>query len=168
VEQYNHGQRGIAGLMLMTDQLDKIRQELIERGLTPTQPERISISFLLNWFKKVFPWRNVYVGPIPGTDLTISFQEMDSDRAMKSMERYMVPNTRDAGVKGISTAIVRQAFSDEAWLFIQKLFASAVAGDDRIIARHGGDEAGVAGVGPVNQVLPLSGWPGDTHHGGQG
>lgn len=30
--------------MVMTDQLDAIRQELAEGGLQPTEPERISVS----------------------------------------------------------------------------------------------------------------------------
>mgnify|MGYP000899912613 FL=1 len=63
--------------------------------------------------------------PIPGTDLQICFGELDSPDIMEKMKAYMVPNAADNGIDGISEAIVKGNFSEEAWAYIQKLFSNA-------------------------------------------
>ena len=71
------------------------------------------------------PWRSLFTESIPGTDLQICFGELDSPDVMEKMKAYMVPNASDNGIEGISEAIVKGNFSEEAWAYIRKLFSEA-------------------------------------------
>ncbi len=78
----------------MTDTLAEIRKGLIERGVSVSEPERISFRWFFGLFKKSMPWRNMYTDVIPGTDVQICFGGLDSPKVMKQMTRYMVPNSK--------------------------------------------------------------------------
>ncbi|MCG1012289.1 hypothetical protein JT739_06715 [Tepidanaerobacter sp. GT38] len=125
VEKYNNGHRGIIAIYLMTDRLDEIIEELRSRGMSVSEPERISYRWFFGLLKKTMPWRSLVTEPIPGTDLQICFGELDSPDIMEKMKAYMVPNAADNGIDGISEAIVKGNFSEEAWAYIQKLFSNA-------------------------------------------
>jgi hypothetical protein len=133
VARYNAGQRGIVCLMLLTDHLDRMREDWLNAGLHPSEPERISYS-LLGLVRKTLPWRNLYLEPIPGTDLQIGVQEMDSTKAARQMQLYMQPNASANGIRGFRRAIIRQVFSAEAWSFLGAAFPQADRDDHRIRA----------------------------------
>lgn len=122
VKQYHQGSRGIIALFLLTDELNNIRNGLAERGIAVSEPERIRFRWFFGLLKKTLPWKMVYTDPIPGTNLQISFIEMDSPRAMKQMRKYMVPNSREKGIDGIHKATVKFPFTQEAIHYLQCLF----------------------------------------------
>lgn len=132
VEKYNNGHRGIIAIYLMTDKLDKIREELERRGIPVSEPERISFRWFFGLLKKTMPWRSVFTSPIPGTDLQICYGELDSPEIMEKMKAYMVPNATDNGIEGIKEATVKSNFSKEAWTYIQKLFPEAKQNGSRL------------------------------------
>lgn len=125
VEKYNQGHRGIIAIYLMTDQLDEIREELKGRGVPVSEPERVSFRWFFGLLKKTMPWRSLFTAPIPGTDLQICYGELDSPEIMEKMKAYMVPNAADYGIEGINKATVRGNFSEEAWVYLRKLFPQA-------------------------------------------
>ncbi|MGI5860031.1 MAG: hypothetical protein ACOX8P_12080 [Tepidanaerobacteraceae bacterium] len=122
VEKYNNGYRGIIAIYLMTDRLDEIREELKCRGIPVSEPERISFRWFFGLLKKTMPWRSIFTAPIPGTNLEICYGELDSPDIMEKMKAYMVPNAAVYGIEGIKAATVKGNFSEEAWVYIQKLF----------------------------------------------
>jgi hypothetical protein len=122
VEKYNNGYRGIIAIYLMTDRLDEIREELKCRGIPVSEPERISFRWFFGLLKKTMPWRSIFTAPIPGTNLEICYGELDSPDIMEKMKAYMVPNAAVYGIEGIKAATVKGNFSEEAWIYIQKLF----------------------------------------------
>src|SRR5690554_1142616 len=125
VEKYNNGHRGIIAIYLMTDRLDEIKEELKYRGIPVSEPERVSFRWFFGLLKKTMPWRSIFTAPIPGTDLQICYGELDSPDIMKKMKAYMVPNAADNGIEGIREAIVKGSFSEEAWVYIRRLFPDA-------------------------------------------
>lgn len=125
VERYNNGHRGIIAIYLMTDKLDEIKEELRSRGITVSEPERISFRWFFGLLKKTMPWRSIFTDPIPGTDLQICYMELDSPDIMEKMKTYMVPNAAVNGIEGIKEAVVKGNFSEDAWVYIRKLFPSA-------------------------------------------
>ena len=57
--------------------------------------------------------------------MEICYGELDSPNIMKKTEAYMVPNAAVNGIEGIKEATVKGSFSEEAWVYIQKLFPDA-------------------------------------------
>jgi hypothetical protein len=125
VEKYNKGHRGIIAIYLMTDRLDEIKEELESRGVSVSEPERISYSWFFGLLKKTMPWRSIYIEPIPGTDLQICYGELDSLDIMEKMKAYMVPNAAVNGIEGIKEATAKGNFSEEAWEYVKKIFPNA-------------------------------------------
>ncbi len=122
VEKYNNGHRGIIALYLMTDELDKIREGLLNRGVKVSEPERISFRWFFGLLKKSMPWRSIYTDPIPGTDLQICYGEMDNPKMIEKMKQYMVPNADTNEIVGIKEAVVKINSNSEAINYIKKLF----------------------------------------------
>jgi len=122
VEKYNKGHRGIIALYLMTDELDNIRESLIDRGIQVSEPQRISFRWFFGLLEKKMPWRSLFTPPIPGTSLQICFAALDSPQLMERVRQYMVPNSSDHGIVGIKEAIIANNFSEEALNYLKKLF----------------------------------------------
>lgn len=122
VEKYNNGHRGIIAVYLMTDELDKIREGLLNRGIKVSEPERISFRWFFGLLKKTMPWRSIFTEPIPGTDLQICYGEMDNQQMMEKMKQYMVPNANTNGINGIKEAIVKINANPQVINYIKKLF----------------------------------------------
>jgi len=131
VKKYNNGLRGINAIYLMTDNLEEIREELKSKGIPVSEPERISFRWFFGLLQKTMPWRSIFTDPIPGTDLQICYGEMDSPDFMEKMKTYMVPNASVNGIEGVKEAIVKGSFSEEAWVYIRKLFPNAKANGSR-------------------------------------
>ncbi|MHA7964388.1 VOC family protein [Paenibacillus sp. CAU 1782] len=125
---YNEGKRGVFGLMLMTDNLQAVREEWLANGIQASQPERISFK-LFGLIQISMPWQTVYAPPIPGTNLTIAVSQMDSERQYQQIRtRRMKPNSEENGITGIAETIVRSDFSPEALRYIEQLFPGRKAG----------------------------------------
>lgn len=119
---YNEGKRGVFGLMLMTDNLQAVREKWLASGIQASEPERISFK-LFGLFRVTMPWQTVYAPPIPGTDLTIAVSQMDSERQYQYIRtRRMKPNSEENGITGIAEAVVKSGFSPEALRYIERLF----------------------------------------------
>jgi hypothetical protein len=139
VEKYNRGVRGIFGLCLMTDHLDALANELRNRGVAASSPERITFRALFGLLKKSLPFRLVYTPPIPGTDLEIFFLEMDSQQKFEFTRKYfMKPNAEQNGITGIREAVVRCQFSEEAWKYIRAIFPN-LSGNERMATHDMGE-----------------------------
>ena len=132
VHRYNQGHRGITAVMLLTDELEQIRTDLLARGVRVGQPERTSFRFFFGLLRKTLPWRYVLLEPVPGTDLQIGFIELDGPEVLQQLKAYMVPNAAEHGIEGIRTAVVRDAFTDAAWSFWKRVFPQAVSTVNRI------------------------------------
>jgi hypothetical protein len=123
VHQYNRGRRGIFGLCLYTDSLDKMKQELIERGVELEGPERVTFKMLGGLLKKSLPFRKIYTKPIPNSDLQFMFLQMDDPKKFAFTRKYfMKPNTEEVGIISINEAFVMKDFSNEEWGFINNVF----------------------------------------------
>jgi hypothetical protein len=124
---YNEGKRGVFGLMLMTDNLQAVREEWIANGIQASQPERISFK-LFGLLQISMPWQTVYAPPIPGTNLTIAVSQMDSERQYQHIRtRRMKPNSEENGITGIAETTVKSGFSPEALRYIERLFPGCKA-----------------------------------------
>lgn len=122
VNRYNHGERGIFCLMLLTDDLDALCKSWLDKGIHVQGPERITFSWL-KIFKKKMPFRTLYAPEIPGTAIQIAAIQMDSENYYHLLRtKYMKPNAEKNGMMGIKSAVVSHDFSDEAWEYIHKLF----------------------------------------------
>lgn len=133
VARHQRGVRGLYCIFLKTDRLDELAARLREASLAPAGPERISYRAFFGLFRKSMPWRVLYLPPVPGTDLEISFIEYDPG-SQDAFKPHMVPNADENGVVGVSSATVRMPFSSEARPFLAKLFPDAAVEPDVVTA----------------------------------
>lgn len=132
VTQYNLGKRGLYCIFIKTENLDDVTHGLRERGLDFKGPERISFKAFFGLIKKVLPWRMIYTPPIPGTDLEIGFIQYDPDPKDR-IKQYLVPNSDEKGISGISSGIVSIALKDEVVEFLTKLFPYGIMEKSRFV-----------------------------------
>lgn len=126
VEKYHSGKRGIFGLCFMVDNVDKMKGELVSRGVEVSGPERITFT-MLHFFKKSLPFRTLYTREIPGTDLQFMFLEMDSQEKYEFTKKYfMHPNSEKNQVNAINRAVVELQESEEVKAFISSVFPNCV------------------------------------------
>lgn len=121
VNQYNLGKRGIYCIFLATNDLDQLVLGLKERGCSFKGPERVSFKAFFGLIKKTLPWKMIYTGPIPGTELEIGFIQYDPDPKDR-IKQYLVPNSDEKGIKGISSGNVTLPFNKEVINHLKKLF----------------------------------------------
>lgn len=133
VKKYNSGHRGLIAIYLMTDSLDEIWEELLNKKIEVSEPERISFKWFFGLFKKTMPWRSIFTPPIPGTDIQICFGELDSEEMMEKMKEYMVPNSKENGIEGIREANLKGKFNQDGIDYIKKIFPQALVVDNKIV-----------------------------------
>ncbi len=109
-----NGHGGLAGLFERLAVLVRSIWTLlfVARLLTGTRLSRQDEVSILGVLRKSMPWRNLYLGPIPQTDLFIGFQQMDNAQYLEEMKGYMVPNASSNGIL-VLTRDSRKVYSYE-------------------------------------------------------
>ena len=154
VQKYQQGHRGLTAIMLLTDDLAEVQQRLVAQGFSLAQPERISFRWLV--FKKSLPWRTLYLPPIPGTDVQLTFSQHDSPAVLEKFRPHMVPNAREVGVTGLEQATVKAAFSPEARDFLTQVFPKGRWREDSLqVGLSGGHNLTFLDVAKVEPTLEL-------------
>ncbi|WP_274307210.1 transporter [Solibacillus daqui] len=102
VHAYNTGQRGLICLMLDVNNLDEVVQRLQTQEISISDPEKIKIEFFFKLFSKTMPWQNSYLNFFENVPLQIGFQQLDSKKIRKGFEKYMVPNSSENNISGIT------------------------------------------------------------------
>ncbi|WP_176698691.1 hypothetical protein [Romboutsia hominis] len=104
---YNNGHRGLICIMLDVVNIDEVYNLLNKKSIEITKPEHLKFKWFFNMLTRTMPWQNSYINFFEGVPLQIGFQQMNDEKSRKFMNEYMIPNSRDNDIIGISEVIVR-------------------------------------------------------------
>lgn len=120
--KYLAGHRGLIGFALEVDDIDAIYRDLRDKHIEVTPPEPLSFRWFFKRLTKTMPWRNAYLPPMTGLPFQFFLQQLNDDKSRQYMEQYMVPNSRDNGIGGITEVIIHGELSNADKDLIHALF----------------------------------------------
>lgn len=130
---YNEGHRGLICLMLDTNNIDDIYETIKSKDINISEPEFLKFKWGFNLFTRTMPWRNSYVPFFEGVPFQIGFQQMKDEKSLDFMQQYMVPNSTDNGILGITKIIIQGNFTTYDFSLINKIFDNTTSNDNNII-----------------------------------
>lgn len=122
--KYNKGHRGMICLMFDVEGIDTIYHSLNRKNIPVTQPKWLEFKWFFSLLTRRMPWRNCYIPFFEGIPLQIGFQEMKDEKSRDFMNQYMVPNSRDNGIKGINKVIIKGQFTENDFDLISTVFGN--------------------------------------------
>ncbi|MBU5484989.1 hypothetical protein KQI86_11645 [Clostridium sp. MSJ-11] len=126
VKLYNQGHREMICLMLDTDNINRVYDLLKKRNIEITTPEFLKFKWFFNIFTRTMPWENSYINFFQGIPLQIGIQQMKDQKSREFMNQYMVPNSRDNKIVGISKVVVKGPFTIEDIKLINDIFYESI------------------------------------------
>lgn len=132
VTHYNNGHRGLICLMIDVENLDAEYQRILNKGINITEPKYLKFKWFFNILTRTMPWRNSYVEFFQGVPMQIGFQQMKDKKALDFMRSYMVPNSKENGIKGINKIVIWGDFTKKDYDLIQKVFKTSKRENDTI------------------------------------
>ena len=123
--KYNQGHRGMICLMLDVEMIDTIYDSLNEKNKPVTQPKWLEFKYFFKLLTRRMPWKNCYVPFFEGVPLQIGFQEMKDKKSKDFMNRYIVLNSRDNGIKAINKVIIKGQFTENDFELISIVFGDS-------------------------------------------
>lgn len=121
-KQYNEGHRGLIGFALEVGNIDEIYQKLLNQNISVTPPEPLKFRWFFNLLNKTMPWRNSYLPEFKGIPFQFFLQQLNDEKSKNYMEQYMVPNSRDNGIEGISEVVIYGQLQEEDRKILFALF----------------------------------------------
>lgn len=118
IERYNRGVRGIYCLFVASNDIEFLAKELRAQGFD-VNAERSSF-FDASGTEHALPWRQIFMAPIPGTDVEISFIQYDSPRV--ALREIFEPNSDENGFTGIQRVELSFPGLDKAQEFLGRIF----------------------------------------------
>lgn len=140
VDLFNKGHRGLVCLMLDVENIDKLHNNLIDKKIEVTKPEHLKFKWFLNLFTRVMPWKNCYVNFLEGIPLQIGFQQMNDEKSREFMNEYMVPNSRENNITGISKVVIKGALTNNDKKLISSIFDREIIETDPITIQLNKDQ----------------------------
>lgn len=126
VDLYNQGHRGLVCIMLDVVNIKELYNLLKEKNIEITKPEHLRFKWFFKMLTRTMPWQNSYVNFLEGIPLQIGFQQMNDEKSREFMNAYMVPNSKDNNIEGISKVRVKGSLTKNDKDFICKLFDTYV------------------------------------------
>ena len=135
VHAYNSGHRGLICLMIDVDNINTIVQRLQKEGISISNPERIKIEFFFKLFSKTMPWQNSFLNFFEKIPLQIGFQQMDSEKIRKGFEKYMVPNSKENNISGITQIHIAGDFTISDFQMLKTVFEKTIDNENQLIVQ---------------------------------
>lgn len=133
VQQYYAGHRGLIGLAIDVENIDKVYEKMIEGRIEITKPESLQYKWFFNLFKKTMPWKNAYIQQMKGMPFQFFLQQMDDQKSRDYMEKYMYPNSVEHGISGIIAVKLYGEITNEDREIISCLFSNVTNAEEEII-----------------------------------
>lgn len=121
-DKYNEGHRGLIGFALEVEDIEKTYQRLLDQKIKVTPPEPLQFRWFFSLLTKTMPWRNSYLPALKGVPFQFFLQQLNDEKSKNFMEQYMVPNSRDHGIEGISEVVIYGHLEEEDRKILFALF----------------------------------------------
>lgn len=122
VNLYNKGHRGLICILLDVVDINEVYDTLKQKEVEITKPEFLKFKWFFNLFTRIMPWQNSYINFLEGIPLQIGFQQMKDEKTRAFMEGYMVPNSKDNDITGISKIVVKGPLTSADEKLIETIF----------------------------------------------
>lgn len=119
--RHARGDRGVYCIFFKTNEdIHGLYKKLLGSGVQATEPERTRFKWLFGLLEKKLPWQFMLLPEIPGTPVELGIIRYD-EGAEKKSRPYMVPNTEDIGLTGLSKACVYTERQSEAQAYLETI-----------------------------------------------
>lgn len=119
---YHNGHRGLIGFALEVDDIEATYEKLIRQNIEVTPPEPLTFKWFFNLFTKTMPWKNAYLPRFEGVPFQFFLQQMNDEKSKAFMQQYMVPNSRENNINGISEVKIYGTLTEHDQNIIKVLF----------------------------------------------
>ncbi|CAM4474073.1 VOC family protein [Paenibacillus tarimensis] len=134
-EQYVQGHRGLIGFALEVDDIEAVYRELKDRGVDITNPEPLRFRWFFNLLTRTMPWRNAFLPGLKGVPFQFFLQQMNDEKAKSFMEQYMVPNSKENNIHGISEVVIYGQLTQSDRNLLHALFRDCEEQEGSFIVR---------------------------------
>ncbi len=131
-EQYNNGHRGLIGFALDVNDIDAVYKRLLSQKIEVSSPEPLRFRWFFNMLHKTMPWKNSYLPVFEGVPFQFFLQQMNDEKSKNFMQQYMVPNSNDHNINGISQVNIYGAWTEKDKELIKEIFVDYEVQDDMI------------------------------------
>lgn len=121
-KKYNEGHRGLIGFALEVDDIDETYHKLLSQNVKVTPPEPLKFRWFFNLLNKTMPWRNSYLTELKGVPFQFFLQQLNDEKSKSYMEQYMVPNSKENGIEGISEVRIYSQLEEDDKKILFALF----------------------------------------------
>ncbi len=122
VSQFHAGHRGLIGFALEVDDITATYKQLRNEGILVTAPEPLKFKWFFNLLTRTMPWRNSYLPAFKGVPFQFFLQQLNDEKTKKYMEQYMVPNSLENDIVGISEVTIYGNLTKEDKKIMYALF----------------------------------------------
>lgn len=137
VEEYNHGHRGLIGFGIDVDDIGAVYKRLLSQQIKVTLPEPLRFRWFFKLLHKTMPWKNSYLPVFEGVPFQFFLQQMNDEKSKDFMRQYMVPNSKEKNINGISQVNIYGAWTEKDKELITKIFSDYVVQDGSITIEIG-------------------------------
>ena len=120
--KYLNGHRGLIGFALEVEDIDATYYKLLSQNINISSPEPLKFRWFFNLLNKTMPWRNSYLPEFEGVPFQFFLQQLNDEKSKNYMEQYMVPNSRNNDIEGISEVIIYGNLTENDKRIIYALF----------------------------------------------
>jgi hypothetical protein len=121
-EKYHDGHRGLIGFALEVSDIDATYHSLISQGIKVSTPEPLKFRWFFNLLSKTMPWKNSYIQEFEGVPFQFFLQQLNDEKSKSYMQQYMVTNSKENNINGISQVKIYGALTEKDKNIIKALF----------------------------------------------
>lgn len=128
--KYLDGHRGLIGFCLEVPDIDEYYRKLLHHNINVSPPKQLEFRWFFNLLKKAMPWRNLYLPEFQGVPFQFFLQQLNDEKTKKYMKKYMVPNSLENEINGISEVLIYGNLSVKDKKILHVLFENYEDKDD--------------------------------------
>lgn len=136
-KEYHSGHRGLIGFALEVEDIEATYQNLVRQNIQVTKPEPLQFKWFFNLLSKTMPWKNAYLPKLEGMPFQFFLQQMNDEKSKTYMQKYMIPNSREKSINGISEVKIFGTLTEQDKAIIQALFQDNKIQDSSITVSLG-------------------------------
>lgn len=121
-EEYNHGHRGLIGFAIEVEDIEAVYKRLLSQQIKVSLPEPLRFRWFFNLLHKTMPWKNSYLPVFEGVPFQFFLQQMNDEKSKDFMRGYMLPNSRERNINGISQVNIYGAWTEKDKELLKKFF----------------------------------------------
>lgn len=131
-ELYNFGHRGMICLMIDTDELDSVYTNLLQSNIFVSTPKWLEFKWFFSLFTRRMPWRNLYLPFFHKVPFQIGFQQMKDSKSRDLMNQFMIPNSQENNINGITKIEIFGKFCEADFDMIKLVFKNVEQIDNKL------------------------------------